>query len=88
MNNASAFVNQLGVPVRALSVDSRTIQADTAFLAYPGDADDNEGNAFAAANLRLDISEATQVTTSLTYSYSQEDDGSAESSGGTDDNQQ
>lgn len=54
------------------------------FTGYPGDTDDNEANAFAAANLRLDISEATQVTTSISYTLSQEDDGSAESASGTD----
>ena len=54
------------------------------YTGYPGDTDDNEANVFAAANLRLDISEATQVITRLTYSLSQEDDGSAESSSGTD----
>jgi len=36
---------------------------------------------FAAGNLRLDITEATQVTTTISYSLTQEDDGSAESSG-------
>lgn len=55
------------------------------YTGYPGDSDDNEGNVFAAGNLRLDITEATRVTTTLSYSYTQEDDGSAESSGsGTD----
>jgi len=55
------------------------------YTGYPGDTDDNEGSVFAAGNLRLDISEATQVTTTVSYSYTQEDDGSAESSGsGTD----
>lgn len=58
------------------------------YTGYPGDTDDNEGDVFAAANLRLDISEATRVITSLSYSYSQEDDGSAETAGGTDTNQQ
>lgn len=54
------------------------------FTGYPGDTDDNEANVFAATNLRLDISEATQVTTSIAYTLSQEDDGSAESASGTD----
>jgi hypothetical protein len=58
------------------------------YTGYPGDTDDNEGDVFAAGNLRLDISEATQVTTSISYSYSQEDDGSAESDGDSDTNQQ
>lgn len=59
------------------------------YTGYPGDTDDNEGSVFAAGNLRLDISEATQVTTSVSYSYTQEEDGSAESaSSGTDQNQE
>lgn len=59
------------------------------YTGYPGNSDDNDGSVFAAANLRLDISEATQVTTSLAYSYTREEDGSAEStSSGTDHNQE
>lgn len=54
------------------------------YTGYPDDTDDNDGSLAAAANLRLDISEATEVTSGLSYSYSQEDDGSAETSSGTD----
>ncbi|MCV0429246.1 MAG: outer membrane beta-barrel protein, partial [Roseibium sp.] len=58
------------------------------YTGYPENSDDNDGSVAAAANLRLDISEATQVTTGLGYSYSREEDGSAESSGDTDHIQQ
>jgi len=59
------------------------------YTGYPERPDDNDASVFAAANLRLDISEATQVTTSLAYSYTLEEDGSAESSAsGTDHNHQ
>jgi hypothetical protein len=58
------------------------------YTGYPGVSDDNEGSVFAAGNLRLDISEATQVTTSVSYSYTQEEDSSAETaSSGNDQNQ-
>lgn len=59
------------------------------YTGYPDNPDDDDASVFAAANLRLDISEATQVTTSLAYSYTREEDGSAESSAsGADHNQQ
>ncbi|GAB4514586.1 MAG: hypothetical protein Tsb0019_12670 [Roseibium sp.] len=59
------------------------------YTGYPDRPDDDDASVFAAANLRLDISEATRVTTSLAYSYTLEEDGSAESSsGGTDHNHQ
>ena len=58
------------------------------YTGYPENSDDNDGSVAAAANLRLDISEATQVNTGLGYSYSREEDGSAESSGDTDHIQQ
>ncbi|MHA7776383.1 outer membrane beta-barrel protein [Roseibium sp. M-1] len=78
-------------PDLSLTSDWSRHELDLAFrgsyTGYPGDTDDNEGDVFAAGNLRLDISEATQVTTSVSYTYSQEDDGSAESSGSTDTNQ-
>lgn len=54
------------------------------YTGYPDNSDDNDGSVSAAANLRLDVSAATQVTAGLAYSYSREDDGSAESSSGTD----
>ncbi len=54
------------------------------YTGYPENSDDNDSSVFAAANLRLDISEATQVTTSVSYTFTQEEDGSAESSSGTD----
>ncbi|MDN3720834.1 outer membrane beta-barrel protein [Roseibium salinum] len=54
------------------------------YTGYPDDSDDNDKSLAAAANLRLDLSEATEVTSGLSYSYSQEDDGSAEASSGTD----
>ncbi|MEO9777000.1 outer membrane beta-barrel protein [Roseibium sp.] len=57
------------------------------YSGYPSNPDDDDTSVFAAANLRLDISEATQVTTSLAYSYTREEDGSAEASAsGTDHN--
>jgi hypothetical protein len=59
------------------------------YTGYPERPDDNDASVFAAANLRLDISEATLVRTSLAYSYTIEEDGSAESSSsGTDHNHQ
>ncbi|WP_208977843.1 outer membrane beta-barrel protein [Labrenzia sp. 011] len=54
------------------------------FTGYPESPDDNDTSVTAAANLRLDISEATQVNTGLAYSYAREDDSSAESTSGTD----
>lgn len=58
------------------------------YTGYPQNSDDNDGSVAAAANLRLDVSEATQVTTGVAYSYTREEDGSAESSSGTDHIQQ
>ncbi|WP_305986767.1 outer membrane beta-barrel protein [Roseibium sp. MMSF_3544] len=49
------------------------------YTGYPENSDDNDGNISAAANLRLDVSEATQVDTGVSYTYSREEDGSAES---------
>lgn len=58
------------------------------YTGYPETPDDNDASVFAAANLRLDISEATRVTTGVSYSYTREEDGSAEASAsGTDHNQ-
>ncbi len=54
------------------------------YIGYPENSDDNDGSVTAAANLRLDISAATRADTGLSYSYSREEDGSAESSSGTD----
>lgn len=58
------------------------------YTGYPDSSDDNDGSVSAAANLRLDITEATEVTSGLTYTYSREQDGSAEASSGTDHVQQ
>ncbi|GAA0776957.1 hypothetical protein E1180_15130 [Roseibium denhamense] len=58
------------------------------YTGYPDNSDDSDGNVTAAVNFRLDVSEATQVTTSLGYSYAREEDGSAESSSGVDHIQQ
>lgn len=49
------------------------------YTGYPKNSDDNDGNVSAAANLRLDISDATRVDTGASYTYSREEDGSAES---------
>lgn len=49
------------------------------YTGYPENSDDNDGNVSAAANLRLDISDATQLDTGASYSFSREEDGSAES---------
>ncbi|QFT30003.1 hypothetical protein FIV00_05935 [Labrenzia sp. THAF82] len=54
------------------------------YTGYPENSDDNDASIFAAANLRLDVSEATQVTTGLAYTFTREEDGSAESASGTD----
>ncbi|POF31029.1 outer membrane beta-barrel protein [Roseibium marinum] len=54
------------------------------YTGYPDSPDDDDTSVAAAANLRLDISEATQMNGGLAYAYSREDDGSAESSSGTD----
>lgn len=49
------------------------------YTGYPENSDDNDGNVTAAANLRLDISDATRIDSGASYSYSREEDGSAES---------
>ncbi len=54
------------------------------YVGYPENADDNDGSISAATNLRLDVSDATRADAGLSYSYSREEDGSAESSGGVD----
>lgn len=54
------------------------------YTGYPDNSDDNDATVSAAANLRLDVSAATQVTAGLAYTYSREEDGSAESTSGTD----
>jgi len=58
------------------------------YTGYPESPDDNDGSVSAATNLRLDISEATQVNSGLSYTYSREQDGSAESSSGETDHVQ
>ncbi|WP_428688451.1 outer membrane beta-barrel protein [Roseibium sp.] len=55
------------------------------FTGYPETPDDDDWSLSAATSLRLDISEATQVTTDLAYTYYREDNGSAESSSGSTD---
>ncbi|KZM50596.1 outer membrane beta-barrel protein [Labrenzia sp. OB1] len=54
------------------------------FTGYPESPDDNDTSVAAVANLRLDVSEATQMNGGLGYTYSREEDSSAESSSGTD----
>lgn len=49
------------------------------YTGYPEKPDDNDGSVSAAASLRLDVSDATQVTSGVSYTYSREEDGSAES---------
>ncbi len=56
------------------------------YTGYPENSDDDDGSVAAVARLRLDISEATQVTTDLAYTYSREEDGNAENAAGTTDN--
>jgi len=53
------------------------------FVGYPGNSDDNQVNGAAGASLRLDISEATQGLGEIRYGISQEESGTAESTGDT-----
>lgn len=53
------------------------------YTGYPDNSDDDDLSGTAAASLRVDVSEATQVTGDLIYSLSREDDSSAEASSGT-----
>lgn len=75
-------------PDIALRSDWSRHQFDASFRGtysgYPGNSDDDDASVAAAMNLRLDVSAATQVTAGLGYSFSREQDGSAESTSGTD----
>ncbi|TYC60564.1 outer membrane beta-barrel protein [Rhodobacterales bacterium] len=57
------------------------------YTGYPENSDDNDGSVTATANLRLDVSDRTRIESGLSYSYAREEDGSAESSSGVDNNQ-
>ncbi|MBN9672392.1 outer membrane beta-barrel protein [Roseibium aggregatum] len=54
------------------------------YVSYPENSDDNDGTVTAAANLRLDVSEATQIDGGVAFTYAREEDGSAESASGVD----
>nr|WP_319384193.1 outer membrane beta-barrel protein [uncultured Roseibium sp.] len=49
------------------------------YTGYPENTDDNDGNVSAAADLRLDLNDVTQIDTGVSYTYTREEDGSAES---------
>ncbi|QDG75675.1 outer membrane beta-barrel protein [Labrenzia sp. PHM005] len=72
-------------PDIALSSDWIRHQFDASlrgsFIGYPNNSDDDDIFGTAAASLRLDISEATQVDGDISYNISREETGSAESSG-------
>jgi len=54
------------------------------YVSYPENSDDNDGSVTAAANLRLDISDATEIDSGVSLTYAREEDGSAESASGVD----
>lgn len=72
-------------PDIALSSDWVRHQFDASlrgsFIGYPNNSDDDNIFGTAAASLRLDISEATQVDGDISYGISREETGTAESSG-------
>lgn len=74
-------------PNAALTSDWSRHQLDLSirgsYRGFPGHPDDDDLSGTAAASLRLDVSDATQIAGDLSYNLSREDDSSAEATSGT-----